>query len=36
MFGSNYIKGLLVKGLRALGEQPSKRDKPVAQILMKN
>lgn len=36
MFGSNFIKGLLIKGLRAVIDKREKGNKPIAQILMKN
>ncbi len=36
MFGSNFIKGLLVKGLRSVIEKGGKMNKPVAQVLLKN
>lgn len=36
MFGHNYIKGLLVKGLREVTDNAFRTTKPIAQILMKN
>jgi hypothetical protein len=36
MFGSNFIKGLLVKGLRSVLENGNRTTKPIAQILLKN
>lgn len=36
MFGSNFIKGLMIKGLRAIIDKRDKANKPIAQILMKN
>ncbi len=36
LFGSHYIKGLLVKGLRIMGDYTGKIDAPIAQLLMKN
>ncbi len=36
MFGSNYIKGQLVKGVRSILDHGERTAKPVAQILMKN
>ena len=36
MFGSNFIKGLMIKGLRAIIDKRDKSNKPIAQILMKN
>jgi hypothetical protein len=36
MFGSNFIKGLLLKGLRSVAENGDKSRKPIAQILLKN
>jgi hypothetical protein len=36
MFGSNYIKGQLVKGLRSILDHGERTAKPVAQILLKN
>lgn len=36
MFGSHYIKGQLVKGIREVTEHGERSSKPVAQILLKN
>jgi hypothetical protein len=36
MIGSNYIKGMLVKGMRVLNSDKIYYDKPIAQILMQN
>ena len=36
MLGSNYIKGLLVKGLRVLSSGRIEVGKPIAQVLMEN
>jgi hypothetical protein len=36
MFGHNYIKGLLVKGLREITDNAFRTSKPIAQILLKN
>jgi hypothetical protein len=36
MFGSNYIKGQLVKGVRSILDHGERTAKPVAQILLKN
>jgi hypothetical protein len=36
MFGSNFIKGLLLKGLRSVTENGDKSRKPIAQMLLKS